>query len=92
MEQKNVYTKPYKLDVAIGTALILISMGILAEFSQSHRNIKPGLALLFFKVSRGFGWAVSTLSRQSYIAKLFELAKITVILFIIVLCFARLQS
>ncbi|OXA65097.1 hypothetical protein Fcan01_00670 [Folsomia candida] len=66
MEQKNVYTKPYKLDVAIGTALILISMGILAEFSQSHRNIKPGLALLFFKVSRGFGWAVSTLSRQSY--------------------------
>lgn len=61
MEHSNVFTKPFKLDLVLGTVLLLIAIGTVAEFSEFQ---KAGLPRFLLKFARACEWAVSNVARQ----------------------------
>ncbi|OXA64301.1 hypothetical protein Fcan01_00580 [Folsomia candida] len=61
MEQRNVFTKPFKPDLAIGMAVLFIAIGTLVELSET---MKTDLIRSLLTLAKGCGWAAAIVARQ----------------------------
>lgn len=63
MEQRNVFTKPFKPDLAIGMAVLFIAIGTLVELSET---MKTDLIRSLLTLAKGCGWAAAIVARQGW--------------------------